>query len=94
MKNNKQIFLAFLGVITLLLMVNIYQGPSSSNSIKKLNAKPKKVNYKRSVSNKYLKVVTVDSCEYVVFDKWSGGGGHGGITHKGNCKFCLARNKK
>lgn len=90
--NNKQIFLTFLTTIVLLLTI-IYRKRSNYEPIKKVRAQPTKVKVRQSVSNKYLKVVTVDSCEYVVFDKWSGGGGHGGITHKGNCKFCLKRNK-
>ena len=35
-------------------------------------------------------IVIVDSCEYI-----SGNYAHGGImAHKGNCKFCVERNKK
>jgi len=37
-----------------------------------------------------LTIVEVDSCEYL-FGDW-----HNAtvLTHKGNCKFCLERNKK
>jgi len=31
-------------------------------------------------------------CEYIVVDSYTRG--PGGITHKGNCKFCIKRNKK
>lgn len=34
-------------------------------------------------------VVTIDSCEYVAYHA----GQQGGITHKGNCKFCAQRNR-
>ena len=37
-----------------------------------------------------LIVVEVDSCEYLL-GKW---GYATVLTHKGNCKFCLERNKK
>jgi hypothetical protein len=35
-------------------------------------------------------VTEVDSCEYLIFDGYKAGG----IIHKQNCKFCLARNAK
>lgn len=37
-----------------------------------------------------LFIVEVDSCEYL-FGNW---GNATVLTHKGNCKFCLERNKK
>jgi hypothetical protein len=37
-----------------------------------------------------LFIVEVDSCEYL-FGNW---GYATVLTHKGNCKFCLERNKK
>ena len=43
-----------------------------------------------------FEIVTIDACEYIVFDRWHGGGGNnsGGLTHKGNCKYCAERSKK
>ena len=39
------------------------------------------------------KVIVLDSCEYIY--AWFGmGNGGGSLTHKGNCKFCKARNEK
>jgi hypothetical protein len=38
-----------------------------------------------------IKVVTIDSCEYIV---WGGSHGEIGYAHKGNCKFCAERSKK
>jgi len=33
--------------------------------------------------NSTYTIVTIDSCEYILFDR--------GISHKGNCKYCKAR---
>ena len=35
-----------------------------------------------------VKVVTIDSCEYIV---WAGSNGEIGYAHKGNCKWCKLR---
>ena len=35
-------------------------------------------------------IITVDSCEYIVRSYYKGGV----MAHKGNCKYCLERNKK
>ena len=35
-------------------------------------------------------IVVMDSCEYLT---WITYGGTTNYTHKGNCKFCIARNK-
>jgi hypothetical protein len=40
--------------------------------------------------NEPLLIVEVDSCEYLL-GAW---GDETLLTHKGNCKFCLERNKK
>lgn len=37
-----------------------------------------------------ISVMTIDSCEYV----WVKKGYGGGLSHKGNCKFCAERSKK
>lgn len=39
------------------------------------------------VANQGVQILTIDSCEYV----WCKNGYGAGLTHKGNCKFCLAR---
>ena len=39
----------------------------------------------------YPKVVVIDNCEYIQYQNY---GGYKSITHKGNCKFCLARHAK
>lgn len=37
-----------------------------------------------------LYVVSIDSCEYVVYDGYR----NGGIVHKQNCKYCAKRNNR
>ena len=37
-----------------------------------------------------ISVLTIDSCEYV----WVKRGYGGGLSHKGNCKFCAERSSK
>jgi len=36
-----------------------------------------------------FKIIELDSCEYFYFEA----GHNGGLSHKGNCKFCKIRNK-
>lgn len=45
-------------------------------------------------SSRCIKVVVVDSCEYVVFSGKYGYAGMGGITHKANCRFCAERARR
>jgi hypothetical protein len=39
-------------------------------------------------ANGDVKVVSIDSCEYIV---WGGSHGEIGYAHKGNCKWCRLR---
>lgn len=39
-----------------------------------------------------LSIVTIDNCEYIVGNAFRNK--DFAITHKGNCKFCIERNKK
>ena len=39
-------------------------------------------------ANADVKVITIDSCEYII---WGGGHGEIGYAHKGNCKWCRLR---
>lgn len=41
------------------------------------------------VRNEGVQILTIDSCEYV----WCKNGYGAGLTHKGNCKYCLVRAK-
>ncbi len=36
-----------------------------------------------------IQLIEYDSCEYIYFPS-----GSGSVTHKGNCKYCVARNLK
>ena len=49
-------------------------------------------------NNPDFQIVTVDSCEYVLYCSQKSGDYSGawasGLTHKGNCKFCEERSKK
>ena len=44
-----------------------------------------------SVFGYQLKILVIDSCEYIALDP---GMNRGILTHKGNCKYCAARNNK
>lgn len=48
---------------------------------------------KQSVNEQFV-TMTIDSCEYLVSIPDISLTGVHMITHKGNCKFCLERNKK
>jgi hypothetical protein len=39
-------------------------------------------------SNRTTQIITIDSCEYIV---WEGSHGEIGYAHKGNCKLCRLR---
>lgn len=39
--------------------------------------------------------VVIEGCEYIEVSNWIGSqSGYYSLTHKGNCKYCLARNVK
>ena len=40
-------------------------------------------------------IVEIDNCQYIEVSNWVGSqSGYYSLTHKGNCKFCLARHTK
>lgn len=40
-------------------------------------------------------IVEIDNCQYIEVSNWVGHqSGYYSLTHKGNCKFCLARSVK
>ena len=41
-----------------------------------------------------LRVVVIDSCEYLIGNSAFGYQGYGYMTHKGNCKYCAERRKR
>lgn len=65
-------------------------------------APPKTVDPEKTVSDKtsvreykvgnfgMYEVVEIEGCEYVVYDGFEAGG----ITHKGNCKYCEQKRKE
>jgi hypothetical protein len=68
-----------------------YEKPISNSKIEKSYNTGKKVVFKDTIGFESLefKVLTIDSCEYIV----SGFGKSANVAHKGNCKFCQSRNK-
>jgi hypothetical protein len=63
--------------------------------------KPTYVNPSKNVTssvmnNPNFQIVTVDSCEYVLYcsqkSRDYSGAWASGLTHKGNCKYCRKRN--
>ena len=47
----------------------------------------------KNVENNY-KVKVIDSCEYIIYSRYSSNIGYGFMAHKGNCKFCKERRLK
>ena len=41
-----------------------------------------------------VRVVIIDSCEYLVGSRNVGYQGYGYLSHKGNCKYCAERRKR
>ena len=41
-----------------------------------------------------LRVVVIDSCEYLIGNTSCADKGYGYLTHKGNCKYCAERRKQ
>ena len=41
-----------------------------------------------------LRVVVIDSCEYLIGRNLIGDKGYGYLSHKGNCKYCAERRKR
>ena len=72
---------------TLLLTVLFVGCKEANQETKKVDAT--KIN-SYEVSSNGVQILTIDSCEYV----WCKNGYGAGLTHKGNCKFCLARSAK
>lgn len=63
-------------------------------------SKTKKIDPTKNVSydvmnNPNFQIITIDSCEYVLYcsQKYSGSWASG-LTHKGNCRFCVKRSNQ
>lgn len=68
---------------------NIYHEVERTNDVYKVNV--------ISTSNDpiSLRVVIIDSCEYLIGRNTFGSNvGYGYLTHKGNCKYCAERRKR
>lgn len=85
MKNKILNYKATLTYTSLLLIAVIFYscGTESNNQQNKVEAI-------RVDANWGVQILTVDSCEYV----WRKNGYAAGLTHKGNCKYCVERSKK
>ena len=72
----------------LMLVAVLFVG-CENRTIKEKSVKAESVN-DYEVSNQGVQILVIDNCEYV----WCKNGYGAGLTHKGNCKFCLARSAK
>ncbi len=54
------------------------------------NVNEKTTKYILSQTWQRIRIIEVDSCEYLYYQ----GGHQMGLTHKGNCKYCTERSKK
>ena len=41
-----------------------------------------------------LRIVVIDSCEYLIGSRYEPSVGYGYLSHKGNCKYCAERRKR
>jgi hypothetical protein len=48
----------------------------------------------KSEQKSKCQVVQIDSCEYIVLSYWVNDQRITSITHKGNCNYCIERNKQ
>lgn len=73
--------LIFIGLLLTMLYVACHPHPESSASepIERDGA---------------FTIETIDSCQYIVYDYGIADQRVYSITHKGNCKYCLERNKR
>lgn len=67
---------------------NIYHEVERTNDVYKVNV--------TSTFNDttMLRVVVIDSCEYLIGKNRFGEAGYGYLSHKGNCKYCAERRKR
>jgi hypothetical protein len=45
-------------------------------------------------SSRDFSIVTIGGCEYILYDHSAAEYSRAGLTHKGNCKYCVERSKK
>ncbi len=90
MKNRKLILISAVALLVSMTGCSIgYQNPKQPE--KTFGATEKTFGAKIGRFDMDFKIVIIDSCEYLYTDAGSSGQC---IFHKGNCKFCIKRNKK
>lgn len=62
-----------------------YEEEIRQNSLKDVNEFQKVIYNLNKDSSREVRIMTIDSCEYIV---WDGSHGEFGFAHKGNCKNC------
>jgi len=80
----KNILLIFIGLITFYGCSNKKEEIEKKSSVNDFQ----KIVDNKSASNRLVQIITIDSCEYIV---WDGSHGEVGFAHKGNCKWCYIR---
>ena len=95
MKIKTSIYLRHFAFAYVLLVAVIFCGCEEP---KPQNLDPTKNVTTNVMNNPDFQIVTVDSCEYVLYCSLKStnysGAWTSGLTHKGNCKFCAERSKK
>lgn len=86
MKTKTSIYHRTFAFAYVLLVAVIFSGCGSNNS----EQQKQPLNKIQKIETGDVQVVSIDSCEYVVWNY----GYAGGIVHKQNCKFCAERSKK
>jgi len=86
MKTKTSIYNRTFAFAYVLLVAVIFCGCGSNNS----EQQKQPLNKIQTIETGDVQVVSIDSCEYVVWNY----GYAGGIVHKQNCKFCVERSKK
>ena len=92
MKKRTSIYHRHFAFAYVLLVAVIFCGCEPQNQQQK--GEPKNNVERDIMADSDFEIVTIDSCEYIVFDRVHGYAGSGGICHKQNCKFCEERSKK
>ena len=67
---------------------NIYHEVEITNDVYKVNV----ISTRDDPTS--LRVVIIDSCEYIIGRNLIGDKGYGYLSHKGNCKYCAERRKR
>lgn len=93
----------YLFIIFMVLMVSSCgQKKTAEYHIKKLEELNAEVEYQSNLPYESINLITphktinayiivIDSCEYILANRYAGYSGVGYLAHKGNCKFCEER---